>query len=135
MWANQTSRLCECWAAMLLPAPPPCGMRSTHGTLTWPPVMSRIFAAWVQIWSMARPEKSTNMISMTGRMPTSAAPVPAPTMVFSLMGVLRIRVGPNWSKSVRVTPNAPPCLPMSSPITKTAGSRTISSRSASRIAS
>ena len=83
MWAYHTSRLCECCAAVLLPAPPPWGMRRTHGTLHWPPVMKRSLAAWLQIWSIARPEKSTNMISATGRIPTSAAPVAAPTIVFS----------------------------------------------------
>ena len=110
-------------------------MRRTQGTLHWPPVMKRSLAAWVAIWSMARPEKSTNMISATGRMPTSAAPVAAPTMVFSEMGVLRTRSAPNSSNRVRVTPKAPPCLAMSSPMRKTAGSRSISSRSASRMAS
>ena len=59
------------------------------------PVINRSLAACVAIWSIANPEKSTNMISITGRMPTSAAPVPAPTMEFSLMGVLMARFGPN----------------------------------------
>ena len=135
MWANHTSRLWLCWAAVLLPAPPPWGIRSTQGTEHCPPVMNRSFAAWVAIWSIASPLKSTNMISATGRMPTSAAPVAAPTIVFSEIGVLRTRSGPNSSNSVRVTPNAPPCFAMSSPSRNTDGSRRISSRRASRIAS
>ena len=39
------------------------------------------------------------MISTTGRMPCIAAPMPAPTIAISEIGVLRTRSGPNSSSS------------------------------------
>ncbi len=79
--------------------------------------------------------KSMNMISITGRIPISAAPVAAPAMAASEMGVSRIRSGPNSSNMPRDTPKAPPYTPTSSPMRKTSGSRRISWIRASRTAS
>ena len=81
-------------------------------------------------WSMARSEKLIVISSTTGRRPTIAAPTPAPTMVFSEIGVSRTRRSPNSSSRPAVTLNAPWKTPMSSPIRNTASSRCISSRSA-----
>ena len=49
-----------------------------------------------------------NMISMIGRMPINAAPVAAPAIAASEMGVSRMRSGPNSSSMPLLTPNAPP---------------------------
>ena len=49
-----------------------------------------------------------NMISMIGRMPIKAAPVAAPAIAASEMGVSRMRSGPNSSSMPLLTPNAPP---------------------------
>jgi hypothetical protein len=78
--------------------------------------------------------KSMNMISTTGRRPTSAAPTPNPVMAASLMGLERTRSGPNSSSSPRVTPKTPPWA-TSSPRISTAGSARMPSASAARIAS
>src|SRR6266487_4848292 len=82
--------------------------------------------------------KSAYCISATGRIPINAAPIAAPAIAFSLMGVSMILSGPNSSFRPRYTPNAPPkppFTPISSPIRKTAWSRRISSAIASRNAS
>jgi hypothetical protein len=44
MCVSQLSRLCECWAPPRWPAPP--WVRSTNGTLSWPPDMKCALAAW-----------------------------------------------------------------------------------------
>ena len=106
MCAYQPSRLCECCAAM--PRPPPVAMRTTSGTLNWPPDMWRSVAALLTIWSSASRLKLMVMISTIGRMPPSAAPMPAPTKVDSDSGVSRMRSGPNSSSSPWLTANAPP---------------------------
>ena len=87
------------------------------------------------IWSSASSEKFTVMISTTGRSPIIAAPTPAPTIVFSEIGVSRTRFSPNSSSRPAVTLNAPWKTPMSSPIRKTLSSAAISSRSAALRAS
>jgi hypothetical protein len=71
------------------------------GTLNWPPDMWRIVAALFTIWSSASRLKFTVMISTIGRMPPSAAPMPAPTNADSDSGVSRMRPGR--------TPPATPC--------------------------
>jgi hypothetical protein len=76
-----------------------------------------------------------NCISTTGRIPMWAAPAAAPVKPASLMGVSMTRLSPKCARKPSVTLNAPPYAPMSSPRRKTAGSRSISSHSASRIAS
>ena len=40
MVSAQFSTACECWAPN--PRPPPLAVRTTSGTVTWPPVMYRI---------------------------------------------------------------------------------------------
>ena len=79
--------------------------------------------------------KSSYMISATGRMPWSAAPMAAPASAISEIGVLRTRVGPNSSSIPCVTPIEPPISAMSSPMTKTSSSWRIAWTSASRTAS
>src|SRR5579884_1404659 len=74
--------------------------------------------------------KSSYMISTTGRMPCIAAPIPAPTIAISEIGVLRTRSPPNSSKRPCVTPIEPPICAMSSPMTKTSSSARIASASA-----
>jgi len=48
------------------------------------------------------------MISPTGRIPASAAPVIAPAMPYSLIGVSMMRSAPKCSTMPRVTPKVPP---------------------------
>src|SRR5687768_10965855 len=79
--------------------------------------------------------KSMNCISTTGRIPMCAAPAAAPTIPISEIGESTTRCSPNFAMSPSVTLNAPPYAPMSSPRQKTFSSRSISSMSASRIAS
>src|SRR5690242_18102531 len=79
--------------------------------------------------------KSSYMISATGRIPCIAAPIAAPTIAISEIGVLRTRSGPNSSTRPWVTPIEPPISAMSSPMTKTSSSPRIASASASRTAS
>ena len=74
----------------------------TSGTLTWPPNMAWIFAAWLTIWSIASMEKLIVMISTTGRSPSIAAPIAAPTKPSSAIGVSRTRSGPNSVSSPAV---------------------------------
>ncbi len=83
-------------------------MRTTIGTLICPPDMCRRVAAVLMIWSKASSEKLIVMTSTIGRMPPTAAPIPAPTNVDSDSGVSRIRSGPNSSSMPMLTANAPP---------------------------
>ena len=55
------------------------------------------------------------MISATGRIPVIAAPIAAPTIACSEIGVSQTRLGPNSSNSPTVVLNTPPAAPMSSP--------------------
>src|SRR5437762_1197691 len=79
--------------------------------------------------------KSSYMISAIGRIPCIAAPIAAPASAISEIGVLRTRSGPNSASMPCVTPIEPPISAMSSPMTKTSGSRRIACESASRTAS
>src|SRR5258705_1653430 len=79
--------------------------------------------------------KSMNCISTIGRMPMCAAPAAAPTIPISEIGESMTRCSPNLASRPSVTLNAPPYAPMSSPTQKTFGSRSISSKCASRMAS
>ena len=97
MWAYQPSRLCECWAASW--RPPPVAIRTTSGTLNWPPDMCRSVAALLTTWSSASRLKLTVITSTIGRRPPIAAPMPAPTKADSDSGVSRTRSGPNSSSS------------------------------------
>src|SRR5436305_15051147 len=85
--------------------------------------------------SYAHEMKSMNCISTTGRIPMCDAPAAAPTNPASEIGVSITRCSPYLAISPSVTLNAPPYAPMSSPMQKTLLSRSISSNSASRIAS
>ena len=49
-----------------------------------------------------------NMTSATGRRPVSAAPLAAPTIADSVIGVSITRARPNSAASPAVTPNVPP---------------------------
>ena len=53
----------------------------------------------------------TVITSTIGRMPPSAAPMPAPTNVDSDSGVSRMRSGPNSASSPLLTAYAPPYSP------------------------
>ena len=64
------------------------------------------------------------MISATGRTPVIAAPMAAPTIACSEMGVSHTR--PNSSNRPTVVLNTPPAAAMSSPRHTTVGSRRIS---------
>src|SRR3954454_16371103 len=75
--------------------------------------------------------KSPNMMSTTGRIPVIAAPSARPVMPGSEIGESTTRSVPNSSTSPARTLNGVPASATSSPITKTVGSRRISSRNAS----
>ena len=83
-------------------------IRITSGTWNWPPDMCSRDAALFTIWSRASRLKLTVMISTMGRIPPSAAPIPAPTNPDSDSGVSRIRSGPNSSSRPRLTAKEPP---------------------------
>src|SRR5215208_5791811 len=84
---------------------------------------------------MAVVMKSAKCMSTTGRAPQRAAPTAAPTIDVSEIGVSRTRPTPNSSGRPLNWPKTPPWRAMSSPMTKTSGSRRISSRIAARVAS
>ena len=105
-WVSQASSIWECWAPTW--RPPPTAVRRTMGTGVRPPDMYRSLAAWLASWSRQRPRKSMNMISATGRRPPRAAPMAAPTMTCSEMGVSRTRSAPYLVDSPLVTPKTPP---------------------------
>ncbi len=65
------------------------------------------------------------MISAIGRMPAIAAPIAAPAIAVSEMGVLRTLAGPNRSSSPTVVLKTPPEA-TSSPSSTTRSSRSIS---------
>ena len=66
------------------------------------------------------------MISAMGLRPVIAAPMAAPTMACSEMGVSRTRQGPNFSSSPTVVLKTPPAAATSSPRKTTRSSRSIS---------
>ena len=71
-------------------------------------------------------KKSENMISAIGLRPVMAAPMAAPMIACSEIGVSRTRMGPNSSNSPTVVLNTPPASATSSPKNTTLGSRRIS---------
>ena len=73
------------------------------------------------------------MISATGRSPAMAAPMAAPAMACSEMGVFQTRSAPNRSRSPPVVLNTPPDA-TSSPSSTTRSSRAISWASAAATA-
>ena len=128
---SQLSRLCECCAAPRWPAPP-C-VRSTSGTVSWPPDMKCALAAALTSWSSASVMKSMNMISSTGRSPDCAAPIATPVIAASLIGVLITRSAPNSSARPAVAVYGPPSA-TSSPSTNTRSSARIAAASVEVIA-
>ncbi len=80
MWAYQASSRCE-WVAARQPAMPE-EPRKTIGTANWPPLMYRMLAALLTIWSIATRLKLKVMNSTIGRRPTIAAPMPMPAEPF-----------------------------------------------------
>jgi len=62
--------------------------------------MWRMVAALFMIWSSASRLKLTVMISTIGRMPASAAPMPAPTNADSDSGVSRMRSSPKFRQQI-----------------------------------
>jgi len=60
------------------------------------------------IWSSASRLKLQVITSTIGRIPPSAAPIPAPTKADSDNGVSRTRSGPNSSSIPRLTAKQPP---------------------------
>ena len=64
--------------------------------------MACIFAAWLTIWSIASRLKLIVMISTTGRRPSIAAPMAAPTNPSSQIGVSRTRSGRTRSSNPAV---------------------------------
>ncbi len=121
---HQFSTLWECWAPKR--DPPPLAVRITMGKLTWPPVMYRLLAISLATMSQQTARKSENMISAITGIPVIAAPMAAPRIACSEMGVSRIRSGPNSSRSPTVVLNTPPAAAMSSPSITRLGSRRIS---------
>src|SRR5215831_6165152 len=120
----QFSTDCECWAPNRSPAP--LAQRTTSGSSSWPSDMYRLLAISLAIRSQHTAKKSLNMISATGRRPVMAAPMAAPRMACSLMGVSRTRCGPNSSSRPTVALNTPPAAATSSPRNTTRSSRRIS---------
>src|SRR5215472_5948345 len=88
--------------------------------------MYLLLAISLAIRSQQTAKKSLNMISAIGRRPVIAAPMAAPRMACSLMGVSRTRRGPNCSSRPGVVLNTPPAAATSSPRKTTLGSRLIS---------
>ena len=129
---NQVPWICECIAPKRPPAP--TAERTTSGTLACSFDTYQNFADWFTRLSIGSAMKSPNMISITGRSPVTAAPNAAPAIASSEIGVSKTRSGPCFSCSPGVVMNTPPGAATSSPKKTTAGSRSISSSSASRIA-
>ena len=66
------------------------------------------------------------MSSAIGRRPVIAAPIAAPTIACSLIGVSRTRFSPKRANRPSVSLNTPPAAPTSSPMSTTDASRSIS---------
>jgi len=85
--------------------------------------------SWRSGWrprSQQTAKKSENITSAIGRRPVIAAPIAAPRIACSEIGVSRTRVGPNRSSSPSVALKTPPASATSSPRNTTDGSRSIS---------
>ena len=88
--------------------PPPLAVRMTIGIVNWPPVMYRLLAISLATRSKQTARKSENMISAITGIPVIAAPMAAPRIACSEIGVSRTRWGPNWSSKPTVVLNTPP---------------------------
>jgi len=91
-------------------------VRITSGSDTWPSVIYLVLATWFAIMSQHVARKSENMISTTGLRPVIAAPIAAPTIACSEIGVSRTRSAPNLSSSPTVALKTPPAAATSSPM-------------------
>src|ERR1700692_3746591 len=91
------------------------------GAVVRPAVMNRSLAALLISWSAAIPMKSMIMISATGNIPSIAAPIAAPTIAASEIGVSKTRSRPYFVDSPAVGPDAPGSA-MSSPSKNTRSS-------------
>ncbi len=116
---NHASRLCECVAPVANPAY--TWVRTVIGAVVRPAVMNRSLAALLISWSAAIPMKSMIMISATGSIPSMAAPIAAPTIAASEIGVSSTRSWPYFVDSPAVGPDAPGSA-MSSPSRNTRSS-------------
>jgi hypothetical protein len=99
------------------------------GAVVRPAVMNRSLAALLISWSAAMPMKSMIMISATGSIPSMAAPIAAPTIAASEMGVSSTRSWPYFVDNPAVGPDAPGSA-MSSPSKNTRSSAFSASSSA-----
>jgi hypothetical protein len=88
--------------------------------------MKRVLAIWLATMSQQTAKKSENIISAMGLNPVIAAPIVAPTMACSAIGVSRTRMDPNSACSPSVVLNTPPAAATSSPMNITDSSRRIS---------
>jgi len=92
----------------------------------------------VRCWfreAVAEPPEPRNWISATGTMPETASPSDAPTMLASASGVSTTRPAPCLARRPVVARNMHPSFPTSSPMTRSRGSRRLSSAIASFTAS
>ena len=119
---NQASSVCECVAPVA--RPPYTWVRTVIGAVVRPAVIKRSLAALLISWSAAIPMKSMIMISATGSSPSIAAPIAAPTIAASEIGVSSTRSWPYFVDSPAVGPDAPGSA-MSSPSRKTRSSAAI----------
>ena len=122
MCMNQASSVCECVAPVA--SPPYTWVRTVIGAVVRPAVMKRSLAALLISWSAAMPMKSMIMISATGSSPSIAAPIAAPTIAASEIGVSSTRSWPYFVDSPAVGPDAPGSA-MSSPSRNTRSSAAI----------
>src|SRR6201994_101575 len=127
MCMNQASSVCECVAPVA--SPPYTCVRTVIGAVVRPAVMKRSFAALLMSWSAAIPMKSMIMISATGSSPSIAAPIAAPTIAASEIGVSNTRSWPYLVDRPAVGPVAPGSA-MSSPSRNTRSSACSASSSA-----
>ena len=91
-------------------------MRITIGSAICPFVMYRAFAIWFATMSQHTAKKSLNISSAIGRRPFIAAPIAAPMIACSLIGVSRTLFAPNRSNNPSVVLKTPPAAATSSPM-------------------
>src|SRR6266568_5476618 len=127
MCANMLYGWSECCAPQAV-RQPAAGNRYVTGTLVCPPLIRRNLLAWLVICSKTSSNRNGIWNSITGRRPAMAAPVAKLVKPCSVSGISRMRSGPYFSRKPAVTLVSAKF--MSSPSTKTDGSRSISSPSA-----
>ena len=129
---NRDSTVLECSSAAPLEAPD--AFRITSGSRYFGPCIYLHLETRWKISVNAGIVKSEYISSATGRSPVSAAPMAAPMMAVSTIGVFRTRSGPNSSSRPRVSPKIFPNSATSSPQISTFSSLCISSRRAAVMA-